>query len=215
MMSTNHRHLNIKGGLMDLSSPVVMGILNVTPDSFYSASRSQTASEIETRLHQIVGEGAGIIDIGAYSSRPGAEDISADEEMRRLASALEIVKRLYPEAVVSIDTFRAEVARRCVEEYGADIINDISGGELDDKMFDMAARLNVPYILMHMKGRPQDMQQHTSYDNFIQEVFTYFARKVQTLHGMGVKDIILDPGFGFSKTLEQNYELMARMAELK
>lgn len=214
-MSTTHRYLNIKGGLMDLSSPVVMGILNVTPDSFYSASRSQTAGEIETRLHQIVGEGAGIIDIGAYSSRPGAEDISADEEMRRLASALEIVKRLYPEAVVSIDTFRAEVARRCVEEYGADIINDISGGELDDKMFDMAARLNVPYILMHMKGRPQDMQQHTSYDNFIQEVFTYFARKVQTLHGMGVKDIILDPGFGFSKTLEQNYELMARMAELK
>jgi dihydropteroate synthase len=208
--------INVKGRLMDFGKPAVMGILNATPDSFFSGSRAQSDKEIEERLHTLMSEGADMIDIGAYSSRPGADVVTPDEEMRRLAHALDITRRLYPDAIVSVDTFRADVARRCVEEYGAAIINDISGGQLDQKMFETVARLNVPYILMHMKGDPQNMQQLTNgYSHYPADVFTYFAEKVDRLHELGVKDIILDPGFGFSKTLEQNYELLACTAELK
>lgn len=206
-------YINVKGYLLDLAAPQVMGILNVTPDSFYSGSRMQTEEEIAARARQILDEGASIIDIGAYSSRPNAEHISAEEEMRRLRTGLKIVNRNHPDALISVDTFRADVAEQCVKEYGVAIINDISAGEMDNRMFRTVAELGVPYIIMHMQGTPQTMQKEPSYENFLKEVFLYFARKVQQLRDLGVKDILLDPGFGFGKTLEQNYELMARLEE--
>ena len=208
-------YININGRLMDLSTPCVMGILNVTPDSFYSGSRMQTEKEITCRAEQILKDGAGIIDIGAYSSRPDAADVSAREEMERLRLGLTVLRKTCPDAVVSVDTFRADVARMCVEEYGVAIINDIAAGEMDAGMFRTVAELNVPYIMMHMQGTPQNMQQHPHYDNLLKEVFQYFARKVQQLRDLGVKDIILDPGFGFGKTLEHNYELLAHLEEFR
>ena len=206
-------YINVKGRLLDLATTQVMGILNVTPDSSYSGSRMQTEEEIAARARQILDEGASIIDIGAYSSRRNAEHISAEEEMRRLRTGLEILNRNHPEAIISVDTFRAEVAERCVKEYGVAIINDIAAGEMDDRMFATVAELGVPYIMMHMQGTPQSMQKEPHYENLIKEVFLYFARKVQQLRDLGVKDIILDPGFGFGKTLEHNYELMAHLEE--
>ncbi len=205
--------INIKGDLFDLSTPQVMGILNVTPDSFYANSRKQNEAEIVARVHQIVDEGASMIDIGAYSSRPNAEHISAAEEMSRLRKGLEVINRECPDAIVSVDTFRADVAAMCVEEYGVAIINDIAAGEMDSAMFDTVARLQVPYIMMHMQGTPQNMQLEPHYDNLLREVFLYFAEKIDVLHDKGVNDIILDPGFGFGKTLEHNYELMAQLQE--
>ncbi len=210
MRTPNSFTINVRGKLMDLSQPQVMGILNVTPDSFFSGSRMQTDEQIAQRARQIVGEGGTIIDLGAYSSRPGAADVSVEEETERLRRALAIIRDIYPGVPVSIDTFRAEVACRCVEEFGADIINDISGGQLDEEMFPTAARLNVPYILMHMRGTPRTMQQQTDYVDITADVLRYFGEKVDRLHSMGVKDIILDPGYGFAKTLEQNYELLSR-----
>ena len=207
--------INVGGKLMDLSEPQVMGILNVTPDSFYSASRKNSEAEIRERVNAIISEGGSIIDIGAYSSRPGADNISASEEMNRLRGALQILRTEAPEAVVSVDTFRADVAKMCVEEYGVQIINDISGGELDPQMFQTVAALGVPYILMHMKGNPQTMQVEPHYDDLLTEMLQYFGSKVQQLHELGVKDVILDPGFGFAKTLEHNYELMNRMQDLQ
>lgn len=206
-------YINVKGRLLDLTTPQVMGILNVTPDSFYSASRMQTQEEIAVRARQIIDEGASIIDIGAYSSRSNAEHITAGEEMNRLRTGLEIVNRNHPDAIVSVDTFRADVAEQCVKDYGVAIVNDIAAGEMDDRMFETVARLGVPYIMMHMQGTPQNMQKEPHYDNLIKEVFIYFARKVQQLRDLGMKDIILDPGFGFGKTLEHNYELMAHLEE--
>lgn len=213
MDSTILKSLNVNGRLLDLSTPQVMGILNVTPDSFYAGSRSRTEAEIAARACQILDEGASIIDIGAYSSRPNAEHISPEEEMQRLRTGLEILNRNHPDAIISVDTFRAEVVRQCVEEYGAAIINDISAGEMDEQMFPTVARLNVPYIMMHMQGTPQNMQKEPHYENLLKEVFMYFARKVRQLRDLGMKDIILDPGFGFGKTLEHNYELMAHLEE--
>lgn len=207
------KSLNVNGRLLDLSTPQVMGILNVTPDSFYAGSRSRTEAEIAARACQILDEGASIIDIGAYSSRSNAEHISPEEEMQRLRTGLEILNRNHPDAIISVDTFRAEVARQCFEEYGAAIINDISAGEMDEQMFPTVARLNVPYIMMHMQGTPQNMQKEPHYENLLKEVFMYFARKVRQLRDLGMKDIILDPGFGFGKTLEHNYELMAHLEE--
>lgn len=211
------KYLNVNGRLLDLSTPCVMGILNVTPDSFYSGSRMQTEEEIEARVRQILEEGAAIIDVGAYSSRPNADHVSAEEEMNRLRLGLDVLRRTAPDAIVSVDTFRADVARMCVEEYGVAIINDIAAGEMDADMFSTVAELNVPYIMMHMQGTPQNMQQHPHYDNLLREVFLYFARKVQQLRDLGVKDIVLDPGFGFSfgKTLEHNYQLMAHLEEFR
>lgn len=206
-------YINVKGRLLDLTTPQVMGILNVTPDSFYSGSRMQTQEEIAVRARQIIDEGASIIDIGAYSSRSNAEHITAGEEMNRLRTGLEIVNRNHPDAIVSVDTFRADVAEQCVKDYGVAIVNDIAAGEMDDRMFETVARLGVPYIMMHMQGTPQTMQKEPHYDNLIKEVFIYFARKVQQLRDLGMKDIILDPGFGFGKTLEHNYELMAHLEE--
>ena len=206
-------YINVNGRLMDLSEPQVMGILNVTPDSFYAGSRSETEKDITKRLHQIIDEGASIIDIGGYSSRPSAEHISVKEEMNRLRNGLEIIRKHSPNAIVSVDTFRADVATMCVKEYGVAIINDISAGQMDKEMFSTIARLGVPYIIMHMKGTPQDMQVSPQYDHFLKEIFYYFSEKVQRLRDLGVKDIIIDPGFGFGKTLEHNYELMNHLEE--
>lgn len=212
-LSTTHYTLNLGGQLLSLATPRVMGILNVTPDSFYDGSRCPEKAEITERVHTIVREGADIIDIGGYSSRPHAADISPDEEMRRLSVGLEIIRKHYPDAFVSVDTFRAEVARRCVEEYGVQIINDISGGELDHKMFETAADLHVPYILMHMRGTPDTMMSLTNYDNLIGDMLYYFSERIARLESLGVNDIIIDPGFGFSKTLDDNYLLMKHLDE--
>ena len=215
METLSSKYINVNGSLLDLSVPCVMGILNITPDSFYAGSRMQTEAEITVRAQQILDEGAGIIDVGAYSSRPNAENVSPHEEMERLRMGLEILRKTHPGAVISVDTFRADVARMCVEEYGVAIINDIAAGEMDTDMFRTVAELNVPYIMMHMQGTPQNMQQHPHYDNLLKEVFLYFAQKVQQLRDLGMKDIILDPGFGFGKTVEHNYELLAHLEEFR
>jgi dihydropteroate synthase len=206
-------YINVNGRLMDLSEPQVMGILNVTPDSFYAGSRAETEQDIIRRLHQIMDEGASIVDIGGYSSRPGAQEVSADEEMKRLRMGLELIRKHRSDAVVSVDTFRADVAKMCAEEFGVAIINDISAGQMDEQMFPTIARLGIPYIIMHMKGTPQDMQVNPQYGHFLKEVFYYFSEKVQRLRDLGVKDIIIDPGFGFGKNLEHNYELMNHLEE--
>lgn len=215
METLSSKYINVNGSLLDLSVPCVMGILNITPDSFYAGSRMQTEAEITARAQQILDEGAGIIDIGAYSSRPNAKNVSPHEEMERLRMGLEILRKTHPGAVISVDTFRADVARMCVEEYGVAIINDIAAGEMDADMFRTVAELNVPYIMMHMQGTPQNMQKHPHYDNLLKEIFLYFAQKVQHLRDLGMKDIILDPGFGFGKTVEHNYELLAHLEEFR
>lgn len=199
--------LNLRGKLYSLCEPKIMGILNVTPDSFYAESRTSNEEHIAARVQQLMDDGADMIDIGGYSSRPGADDVSSEEEMNRLRRGLRVVRRLYPEVPISVDTFRADVARMCVEEEGADIINDISGGMMDRQMFRTVARLGVPYILMHIQGTPDTMQQAPHYDNLRREVMLYFAERIDRLCQMGAKDIIVDPGFGFGKTLEHNYEL--------
>ena len=191
-----------------------MGIINVTPDSFYSTSRIAGEQELRTRIDTLLREGASIADLGAYSSRPGAEEVSAQEEMRRLAPALRILRDEYPALPVSVDTFRADVARWAVQEYGVAMINDISGGALDPQMYPTIAGLQVPYILMHMRGTPQTMGEQTDYQDLILDLIDYFIQRVGQLTELGVHDIVLDLGFGFSKTLEQNYELLARMSDL-
>lgn len=206
--------INVNGKLIDLTEPQVMGILNVTPDSFYSGSRKQTEEDIRNRVKQIIDEGGQMIDIGAYSSRPGADDVSTQEEMARLRHGMKIVNEMAPGMPVSVDTFRADVAKMCVEELGVGIINDISGGELDKRMFETVAKLGVPYILMHMKGTPQTMQQAPHYDDLMKEIMLYFAEKIQKLRDLGQKDIILDPGYGFAKTIEHNYELLGHQEML-
>lgn len=205
--------LNLRGRLLELREPQIMGILNVTPDSFYSDSRTPDEAHITDRVRQMMDEGADMIDIGGYSSRSGADDVTPEEEMDRLRRGLRIVRKLYPEVPVSVDTFRADVARMCIEEEGADIINDISGGMMDRQMFRTVARLGVPYILMHMQGTPDTMQVAPHYDNLRREVMLYFAERIDRLCQMGVKDIIVDPGFGFGKTLEHNYELMNHLED--
>lgn len=205
--------LNLRGRLLELREPQIMGILNVTPDSFFSESRTPDEEHIAQRVKQMMNDGADMIDIGGYSSRPGANDVSTEEEMNRLRRGLRIIRKLYPDVPVSVDTFRADVARMCIEEEGADIINDISGGMMDRQMFRTVAQLHVPYIMMHMQGTPDSMQLAPHYDNLRQEVMLYFAERIDRLCQMGVKDIIVDPGFGFGKTMEHNYELMAHLED--
>jgi dihydropteroate synthase len=190
-----------------------MGILNVTPDSFYAGSRQQNEAAVAKRIETIVAEGGGIVDVGGYSSRPDAAEVSVEEEWDRVEPVLKMLLRDYPGIPVSIDTFGADIARRAVEDYGVAIINDISGGNIDENMFETVAKLNVPYVLMHMRGVPQTMQQYTDYHNLIEDIMLYFAEKVRILRLSGVNDIIIDPGFGFSKTLDQNYELMRYLNE--
>lgn len=205
--------LSIHGQLLSLHEPQVMGILNITPDSFYSGSRTEAEDDICRRLHQLMDEGADMIDVGAYSTRPGADDVSEEEEMERLRRGLRVVRREFPDVPVSVDTFRASVARMAVEEEGADIVNDISGGDMDRQMFRTVARLHVPYVLMHMQGVPRSMQQAPHYDNVRREVMVHLAERVDLLHQMGVADVVVDPGFGFGKTLDHNYELMEHLED--
>lgn len=201
--------ININGQLLDFSTPRVMGIVNVTPDSFFSGSRTEAANEIIKRCARIIREGGTIIDVGAQSSSPASRFLDAKEETERLMPALKLIRNEFPDTILSVDTFYADVAKEAVEEYGVNIINDISGGQIDERMFPVVAQLNVPYILMHMRGTPQTMQQFTHYDNFIQDILYYFSERKAKLNQLGVSDVIIDPGFGFSKTISQNYELMA------
>jgi len=214
-MVQNSISIRLKNQLYTLSNPVVMGILNVTPDSFYSKSRIQSEEEILARCEAILSEGGTIIDLGGYSTRPTAQAVSESEEQERLFWALEIIKKQFPEAILSVDTFRAAIAEAVIKEFGVDIINDVSGGTLDANMFNVIAKYNVPYILMHMRGTPQTMQSLTEYDNFMEEIMRFFAEKIRTLTAMGVSDIILDPGFGFAKTIEQNFELLRDLSNFR
>jgi dihydropteroate synthase len=204
--------VNAGGKLIDLSSPKVMGIINITPDSFYAESRKTGIADVLQQAEKMLADGATFLDIGAYSSRPGADDISVQEETDRLLPVVEAIVSAFPEAIISIDTFRAKVAEAAIHS-GAHMINDISGGELDEDMFATVARLQVPYILMHMKGNPQTMQQLANYEDVFAEVYDYFVKKTYRLKQLGVHDIILDPGFGFAKKPEHSYALMNRMQE--
>ena len=203
--------LNLKGELVEITRPQVMGILNVTPDSFYSGSRSFDANAIGLRIDEMIAEGADIIDLGAYSSRPGADEVSPQEEMDRLEMGMELLRKKSVTAPISIDTFRADVAKFAIESLGADIINDISAGLLDDAMIDTIARLKVPYIAMHMRGTPSTMSSLTNYNDITADVIYELSERINRLTLAGVNDIIIDPGFGFAKTLEQNYELLRNL----
>lgn len=207
--------LNTGGSLLELTTPKVMAIINITPDSFAVSCRNLQEEEVLQFAQKAIADGADILDIGGYSTRPGAPDVSVEEEWRRVDLALSVIRKHWPDVLVSVDTFRSEIARKAVEKHHADIINDISGGELDSNMFQTIADLQVPYVLMHMRGTPATMQQKTDYSNLISEVLAYFQQKVDLLHRKGVKDIVLDPGFGFAKTTEQNYELLRRMPVLQ
>lgn len=206
--------LNLRGKLVDLAIPSVMGILNITPDSFFKGSRVESITDALFRVEDFLNQGAKFIDLGAYSSRPGAADITADEELQRLIPYVEAITKRLPEAILSIDTFRSQVAKQAIQA-GAHIINDISAGNLDEEMFATVAALNVPYIIMHMKGNPQNMKELASYQNISIEVSNYFSAKVARLHALGVKDVIIDPGFGFSKTIDHNYELLQHLDDLQ
>ncbi len=208
--------LTIKGEKRAIVKPWVMGILNVTPDSFYSGSRMGVDEmRIGERVEEILKEGGDIIDIGAYSTRPNADDISPEEEYSRLKIGLNVIKNIDANAIVSVDTFRADVARRCVEEFGVDIVNDVSGGTLDDDMFATVANLKVPYILMHMRGTPATMQQLTEYNDVTRDVIDDLHKKKCALNDLGIDDVIIDPGFGFSKIVEQNFEMLNRLEDFK
>ena len=200
-MRLNNKHI-------DLSKPRVMTIVNVTPDSFYDGSRTFTEEEIERRVAQAIAEGADMLDVGGYSSRPNADEVSVEEECARVCRAMKVIRRVCPEVAVSIDTFRAEVVQRVVADWGDCIVNDISAGEADSQMIPTVARLGLPYIAMHMRGTPATMQSMTDYSNVVEEVRSYFVRKLDELHSAGITDVVIDPGFGFAKTLEQNYALM-------
>jgi len=202
-----NKHLNIKGKLLSTQRPLIMGILNITPDSFFDGGKYEYTTEIQKRVREIVDEGADIIDIGAYSSRAGAVDISEEEEWNRLKRGLDVIFEEYDDAIVSVDTFRSGIATRAIEA-GAAIINDISGGDLDKDMFQTIAQLNVPYIVMHMQGTPQTMQDNPSYNNTISEIIFDLSKKIDTLRQYGVKDIIIDPGFGFGKLPNDNYSIL-------
>lgn len=202
--------INCKGRLIDLEIPKVMGILNVTPNSFFDGGKYKNESEILSQTEKMLSEGADFIDIGAYSSKPSAEFVTEQEEIDRIVPAIELILKHFPETLLSIDTFRAEVAKASIES-GASIINDIAAGELDDKMFNVIAKYNVPYIMMHMRGNPQTMQSMTQYDDIIKEMLFYFSEKVKKARSLGINDLILDPGFGFAKTTDQNYEVMKQM----
>ena len=209
-------HINCNGRLVSISTPKIMGILNITPDSFYDGGKYNDEKVILERVEQMLADGADMVDIGAYSSRPGARHISFGEERDRLSKALHIIRNKYQDIIISVDTFRADIARHVVGNYRVDIINDISAGDMDDKMFETIADLNVPYIMMHMKGTPQNMQNNPVYEkDVVFEVIDYLAEKKRQLSFWGVHDVIVDPGFGFGKTLAHNYELLNRLDELK
>ncbi|TYA92174.1 dihydropteroate synthase [Seonamhaeicola marinus] len=206
--------INCKGKLIDLSSPKIMGILNVTPDSFFDGGKYNDPSNILNQVEKMLTEGATFIDIGAYSSRPGADFVSENEELKRIVPIVALILEHFPETLISVDTFRAKVAKQCIEK-GAALINDISAGKLDDTMLQTVANLKVPYIMMHMRGTPQTMQKQTEYDDLVKDLIFYFSERISAAYAFGVTDIVIDPGFGFAKTLEQNYELLAKLELLK
>ena len=207
-------YINVRGKLMDLSVPKVMGIINITPDSFYGLSRSTDEEDIITVATEMIEDGADILDVGGYSTRPGADEISYEEERGRVMNAVKVIARELPEAVISVDTFRSEIAREAVLEYGTAIINDISGGESDPEMFRTISKLKVPYILMHMQGVPGTMQLKPEYDDVVTDILKWFGERIFRLQSMGVADIIIDPGFGFGKTAAHNFDLLRRLGEL-
>ena len=202
--------INCKGQLIDLTTPKVMGILNVTPNSFYDGGMYKSSSEMLTKVGKMLSDGATFIDVGAYSSKPSAEYVSEEEELQRIIPIINLILEYYPEALLSVDTFRSEVAKVCIEN-GAAMINDISAGNLDDKMLETIAKYNVPYIMMHMRGTPETMQKMTSYEDIVKEILFYFSEKVANARSFGINDLIIDPGFGFAKTLDQNYEVLQKM----
>jgi dihydropteroate synthase len=206
--------INCKGNLIDLSTPKVMGVLNLTPDSFYDGGKYKSESDILKKVEKMLLEGATFIDMGAYSSRPGATNISAEEELKRITPVVELVLNTFPEVFISIDSFRSKVAAKCVE-IGASIVNDISAGKLDEQMIDIVAAYQVPYVMMHMRGNPQNMKQMTHYNNFLKDILYYFSERVQVAKSKKINDIILDPGFGFAKDIQQNYRLLANLDLLK
>jgi dihydropteroate synthase len=203
--------LNCKGSLIDLQQPKVMGVLNLTPDSFYDGGKYKGEKSILTRTEQMLAEGATFIDIGAYSSRPGADDISVDEELKRITPVVSLLVEKFPDIILSVDTFRSQVAEKCIE-YGAAIINDISAGILDPLMMETVARLKVPYIMMHMQGTPQTMKDLNNYDDLVEDICFYFSEKIAAARALGIHDLIIDPGFGFAKNIAQNYELLQKFS---
>jgi dihydropteroate synthase len=207
--------LNCNGRLVDLSHPAVMGIINITPDSFYDKSRVQSVDDVLKRVEQVLQEGGTMIDVGAYSSRPGADNVSEEAEADRLWPVLSGIRKQWPDLVISLDTFRGRIAEKAVGEFGVDIINDISAGQLDDSMFETIARLNVPYVLMHIQGNPQNMQKNPQYENVTGDVILFLAEKTDQLRNMGVADIIVDPGFGFGKSVDHNYQLLHDLEQFK
>ena len=212
-MLARPKYINAGGKLIDLSLPKVMGILNITPDSFYKSSRVTEDKEIITTAVRMVNEGADFLDVGGYSSRPRAEDVPAEEEKKRVLHAIRLIRRELPQAVISIDTFRSEIAREAVSDCGTHMINDISGGEADENMFRIVKELNVPYIMMHMKGNPQTMQDNPEYDDIVADILKWFSHRIVKLQSAGVKDIIIDPGFGFGKTIKHNFEMLNRLGD--
>ena len=202
--------INCKGLLVDLSAPKVMGILNVTPNSFFDGGKYKNETEILSQVEKMVVDGATFIDIGAYSSKPNAEFVSEQEEISRIVPVLDLILKHFPETVLSIDTFRGEVAKASIES-GAAIINDIAAGNLDNNMFEIIAKYNVPYVMMHMRGNPQTMQTLTDYDDIVKEMLFYFSEKVAKARSFGINDLMIDPGFGFAKTVGQNYEVFQKM----
>ncbi len=203
--------INVQGKIISLQEQLVMGILNVTPDSFYDGGAHNSIQTAIAQTQKFLEEGAQIIDVGGYSTRPNADDIAVQEEINRVVPVIAALKQKFPNIIISIDTFRAEVARQAIQ-HGASIINDISAGELDPTMFETVAALQVPYILMHTRGTPQNMQSQTDYTNMMDEIITYFSTKINKLKALGVNDLIIDPGFGFAKTLDQNYELLQKLS---
>ncbi|GAB4291271.1 MAG: dihydropteroate synthase [Marinilabiliales bacterium] len=209
------KFLNIQGKLYDLSIPKVMGILNLTPDSFYDGGKYNLLANAEKRINEMIAEGADIIDIGAVSTRPGADMLDFDTEIKRLKPVLELITNKFDKYIFSLDTFRADVARFAVENYNIGIINDISAGNIDDKMFETIAKLRVPYIIMHMQGTPSNMQKNPVYDNVIKDLIMFFAQKIQDLKSYGIHDILIDPGFGFGKTIEHNYTILKNLKDFR
>lgn len=205
--------INCKGQLIDLKTPKIMGILNLTPDSFYDGGTYSENEQIITQVAKMLSEGATFIDVGAYSSRPGAAHVSEKKELLRITPVIDILIKEFPDIILSIDTFRSEIAKICIDK-GAAIINDISAGELDNNMFSVIAKHQVPYIMMHMKGTPKNMQKQTDYNNLIEDILYYFSEKIAQARNLCIKDIIIDPGFGFAKTLEQNFELLHNLEAL-
>ncbi len=203
--------INLRGAIVPIAQPLVMGIVNLTPDSFYDGGRYTQPELMLRKVSQLLAEGADIIDLGGYSSRPGAVHITPEEEFQRLASGLQLIRRDFPDAILSVDTFRADIARRVVQEFQVDIINDISGGTLDYSMAETIASLQVPYIAMHMPGSPQTMQYQTGYKQLVPDIIHYLSGRINQLKSLGINDIIIDPGFGFGKTREQNFELLQQL----